>query len=166
MGGFGGKRMAGFDPTPEEIARWDRWFAVESNNRAWDLLAQPARTAEEDRELLAAPHAAAFHWARVGKAINIARSDSLLAHVHARLGDGASARRHAVAYLAYCAANACEDWDLAFAHAAMALAAWASDDAARHAESYRLARAAGEAIQDPADREAFFHEFDRIPRPH
>jgi hypothetical protein len=46
-------------PSAEELTRWHRWFAVESNNRAWQLADQTERTAADDDEMLNAAHAAA-----------------------------------------------------------------------------------------------------------
>jgi len=58
------------EPSLDEIARWDRWFAVEMNNRGWELAEQAERTPEETEEMLHAAHAAAMHWARVGTDLN------------------------------------------------------------------------------------------------
>ncbi len=30
-------------PSPEDIARWDRWFAMGMNNRAWTLVESPRK---------------------------------------------------------------------------------------------------------------------------
>jgi len=43
-------------PSAEELSRWHRWFAVECNNRAWQLADQAERTAAEDDEMLNAAH--------------------------------------------------------------------------------------------------------------
>ena len=75
----------------EELQKWHRWFAVESNNRAWRLSESASRSAAEDNEMLNAAHAAAFHWSKVGTEIHAARVDMLLGHVHALLGHGAIA---------------------------------------------------------------------------
>jgi hypothetical protein len=32
------------DPAPEDIEKWNKWFAVECNNRAWRLAEQTSRT--------------------------------------------------------------------------------------------------------------------------
>ena len=53
-------------PTAEDIARWDRWFAVEMNNQAWSLVENPGRTPAETEDMLHAAHAAALHWKCVG----------------------------------------------------------------------------------------------------
>src|SRR2546423_775363 len=97
-------------PDKETIDKWHRWFGVECNNRAWELSSADARTAEEDREMLAGAFAAAFHWSKVGKPVNHMRADLLLAHVYALLGRGADALGYARSCLDFCGSNDCEDW--------------------------------------------------------
>lgn len=147
------------------IDRWHRWFAVECNNRGWDLVNQAQRTEAEDREMLAAAYAAALHWSKVGQPINDARAASLLASAHAQLGHGDLAMTQAKRYLTFCQRDTCEDWDVAFAHAGLAEAAAATGDATLHAEHHRLAQRAGEAIADDEERNVFLSEFRRVPSP-
>jgi tetratricopeptide (TPR) repeat protein len=64
---------------PFDLAKAHRWFAIELNNRAWELVEAPARTGEETAEMLSAAHAARYHWRQVGTPINFARADSLVA---------------------------------------------------------------------------------------
>lgn len=147
----------------ETTAFWQRRFAVDCNNRAWALSSQGARNQDEDREMLDAAHAASFHWGKIGAAVNRARADVLLAHVHALLGHGQQALAHARDCLAFFEAGNGEDWDLAFAHLEMALAAAAAGDPALHAAHYAVAARLGAAIEDPEDREVFLAELARIP---
>ena len=78
----------------EEITRSHCWHAVECNNLAWDFADQPSRTDLQNEEMLNAAHASAFHWAKVGTALNQARARMLLAHVHSTLGDGRTAMKY------------------------------------------------------------------------
>lgn len=150
-------------PSQETIDRWHHHFAVECNNRAWDLSNQATRTVIEDDEMLSAAHAAAFHWSKVGQAVHGARADVTLAHMHALLGHGPLALHYARRCLTFFESEPCEDWDLAFAHAEMAHAAAASGDAELHARHYAEATERGAAIQDAEDRAAFEAELARIP---
>ena len=151
------------EPQQETIAVWQRWFAVECNNRAWKLTTEPQRSADEDREMLDAAHAASFHWGKIGTDVNRARADVTLAHVHALLGNGAQALAYAQACLVFFEAGNGEDWDLAFAHLEMALAAATLGDAALHAAHYSAAQQLGAAIEDAEDRQVFLAELARIP---
>jgi len=150
---------------PDDIAKAHRWFAVECNNRAWDLIAKPARTPAEVREMLLAAHAAAYHWSHAGTPLNAMRADIVLAHVHALLGHGAKARQFAEASLRNCESSPCEDWDVAFAYLEMALAAWAAGDAMGHRNYYELATSQCAAIKDDEDRKVFQAELLRIDAP-
>jgi hypothetical protein len=159
----GGTRVEKADA--ETIARWHRWFAIECNNRSWDLAARPDRSTEEDRELLLGAHAAAYHWSKVGKPINDMRAELLLAHAHALLGHGDLALGYARRCLEFCETQECEDWDLAFAHSHMALAAAALGDPELHSKHYIRAEELGSAIRDEEDRKVFLQEFERVPAP-
>ena len=151
------------EPTQEMIDQWHRWFAVECNNRAWDLIEKANRTPVEEREMLHAACASAFHWSKVGKPIHSARGDVTLSYAHALLGHPGMALHYAKSSLAFFATNECEDWDLAFAHAAMAQAAAVAHDKELHARHYALAKARGDAIQGAEDRRIFMESFSRVP---
>jgi hypothetical protein len=153
------------DHSPEEIERSHRWHAVECNNLAWTLSDLPARTASQDEEMLHAAHAAAFHWGVVGTELQHARAKMLLGHVYARLGLGEAALRFAQQSYDYLAAHECPDWELAFAHAILAHAAFAAGEDAFHREHYSTAQELGRAIANLDDQEIFFATFDTIPAP-
>lgn len=152
-------------PDPAEIARWQRFFAIECNNRAWDLASQPTRSTEDNDEMLYAAYAAAYHWKFAGEAVNHARADVALAHVHALLGQGQPAMRYAQRCLEYFQNNPVTDWDVAFAHMEVAFAAAAAGYTALHEEYHAKARQLGEEISEEEDRTIFLAEFARIPTP-
>ncbi len=152
-------------PSAEELSRWHRWFAVECNNRAWQLADQAERTAADDDEMLNAAHAAALHWGQVGTALHRARAQMLLGHVHALRGNGALAVHFAHESHAYLTSIETPDWEIAFSHAVMANAAATANDADAHRRHYAAARAAGDAIADAGDRTIFETTFARIPAP-
>jgi tetratricopeptide (TPR) repeat protein len=132
--------------TPEE----ERQLAVDLFNHAWTLMELDGRTPEQDDELIHAAHASRHHWAAVGTPANLARGEWQLSRVYAVLGRAEPALHHARRCLAHCEANpdALEDWDLAYAHEALARAhalAGEADEAGRHAaQAHELsARVAG-----------------------
>lgn len=115
----------------------------------------PERTPEQDDELVHTAHASAYHWLQVGTAANRARSEWQLSRVYVVLGRAEPALHHARRCLEICEASpeALEDWDLPYAHEALARAhglAGAADAAGEHAQR---ARELGAAIADPEDRE-------------
>jgi len=137
--------------TPEQ----ERQLAVDLFNRTWKLMELPGRTAEQDDELIHAAHASRHHWAAVGTPANLARGEWQLSRVYVVLGRPEPALYHARRCLAYCEANpeALEDWDLPYAHEALARAnrlAWNADEADRHAAE---ARELAQRVAGPKDRE-------------
>ena len=146
-------------PDDKEIEKWHRRFAVECNNLAWDIASKPNRTPADDREMLLAAHAAAFHWSKVGQPINGARADFLLAHAFALAGYGKAAMQYAQRCLAWCESNPCEDWDIAFAHAGVSHAAAVLGDTSLHAKHHALAETLGRAIKEEEDRKIFLEVF-------
>ncbi len=151
-------------PEDTDPNNWHRYFAMESNNRAWQLAAQP-RTPEEDLEMLDAAHAAALHWATVGAELNDMRAKSLLAEVHALLGYGSSALKYANEIRSYFLARETEDWELAYTHVIHAHAAAAAGEPQLHRESYAAAVAAIDAIADDEDRKIVLQTFEQVPPP-
>jgi hypothetical protein len=151
-------------PTTEDIAKWQKWFAVACNNRAWELAEQPSRTPSEAHEMLHTAHAAAWHWSRVGTELNAARAQMLLGFAHALAGDGPLALRYATSSFNYFNEHGAPDWEQAFAHAVLAAAAKAAGNHDLHAEHYAEAARLGEAIADAEDREVFMRSFRQVPR--
>lgn len=150
---------------PEEIAKWTRRFAIECNNRAWRLSEQRARSRAEDAEMLHAAHAAAFHWSKVGTELNKSRATMLLAHVHALLGIGQSAKSYASQAFEYVLSHESPPWEVAFAHAVLSNAASAAGDHVLHAKHYDIAAKLGAALQDPEERAIFDATYNVVPQP-
>ena len=152
-------------PTEEDLKKWHRRFAVEANNRAWTLSEKRELTSGEQTELLYAAYAAAHHWSRIGTAVQVAQAELLLGRAHAVLGHGELAMKFATAAFNSITSRDAEPWEAAFAHAILANAAAASDNAALHAQHYMKAKALGERL-GPQDKELFMATFDLIPVPH
>ncbi len=72
-----------------------RWFAVELNNRAWDLIEATERSPDETDELIDAAHGACLHWRAVGAPLNALRAECLLSTAYALTGMAESAVHHA-----------------------------------------------------------------------
>jgi len=151
------------EPSLDEIARWDRWFAVEMNNRGWELAEQAERTPEETEEMLHAAHAAAMHWARVGTDMNRARADMLLGQAHALSGNASLALLYSRRSCEYLTAHDTPAWEIASVHAILANAAHIAGDRALYAEQHVLAKRCGKGISDTAEREIFQQTFSRLP---
>jgi hypothetical protein len=156
--------MTAEKPAQETIDHMHRWFAIECNNQVWELASAPVRSPEQDFEMLSSAYAAAHHWSKIGTSVNVARAGVTLAHAASLLGQGDLALQYARRSLAFFEQNPATDWDIAFAHAEMALAAAVNGDTPLYALHYDRARTLGEAIQDEEDRKVFFEEFSRLPK--
>jgi hypothetical protein len=153
------------EPNPEEIAKWHRWFAIETNNRAWALADQTSLATVEREEMLDAAHASAMHWRKVGSELNIARSEMLLALAHALAGSGTLAMFYARRCHEYALSHESPDWEIAFAHAVLAYAAFATNEMSLYERQYSFARDFGDAISDDEEREIFRRTFRKVPVP-
>ena len=137
---------------PFDEARAHRWFAVEANNLAWDLLALPDRSAADTQRMLHAAHAAAFHWSHVGQPINALRADVLLATAHHAAGRSAEALRYAEGGTALLRADVgATAFDRASVLAAGAAALAAVGQTAESAALLADARAAADQLDDAGD---------------
>jgi len=152
-------------PETTDPRTWSRYFAMEANNRAWQLASQAIRSASESREMLDAAHASAYHWNIVGTELNRMRANYLVAEVHALLGFGASALALATEALSYFESFDAPDWERAHIHVIHSHAAAAAGDSEAHIASYSLAQAALRDVADPEDRRIVEQTFVQVPEP-
>jgi len=142
-------------PDADTIKRMHRWFAVECNNSSWDLSEKETRSDEDERSMLAAAYASAYHWEQTSEPINRTRADMLLAHVHAQLGEGKRALGYAQSAVSRLDDARATDWDHAFAHLVYAFAAGVSGHRDLQEAEWETAEAQGNKIKDTGDRDAF-----------
>lgn len=142
---------------PFDVAKAHRWFAVELNNQAWDLVEAESRTAEQVDAMIHAAHAACYHWRQAGNPLNDQRALCLLANAYNVAGDYAAATRYARQCVELSGQNAEVetpfDRATAFECLARALACAGQTDEARQIK--QLAREAAERIAEADDRQAF-----------
>jgi catechol 2,3-dioxygenase-like lactoylglutathione lyase family enzyme len=142
----------------------ERRVAVSLFNGTWAVLERGDRTAPDDLRMLHMAHASRFHWGEVGEPVNLARGEWLCSHVYAVLGRAEPARFHAERSLRICEAEGIGDFDLAYAHEALARAARAAGDDAAVVREARIAQDLGAAIADPEDRGRFLADLaDLLP---
>ena len=152
-------------PADNSLAAWHRYFAVEYNNRAWELSIQ-VRNPMEQEEMLNAAHASALHWAEVGTELNQMRATMLLAEVHALLGMGKSALAYASRMRDFFLnQDDTPDWEIAFTHVIHAHAADVAGEIEVYENAYSEAQSALDAIADPADRKTVQQTFDHVRSP-
>lgn len=133
-------------------------FAKSIHGRVWKLLEKPDRTRFESEEMLHAAHASLFHWLRAGTGLNHQRGEWLLSRVHAVLGNGQEALRHAARCvdLTLDHQQLMEDFDIAFAYECVARANAVAGNLEAARDYLGKAEAAGGSIRDDEDRDIFF----------
>lgn len=142
-----------------------RKLAAELFNETWELLERAERTPDDDDRMLDAAHASRYHWGIAGTVVNRARADWQLARVNSVLGRLEAARYHAQRCLEGCVVHAIGDFDLAFAHEAVARAAALAGDHATAARHIALGEQAAAGIAEEEDRRHFLDDLASVPRP-
>ena len=135
---------------PFDLAKAHRWFAVECNNQAWELVEKTSRTPEEVQQMLHLAHASVLHWQSAGNALNAQRGECLLASAHVAAGEAAAAVRHAERCLSLSVQNAKEESPFDRA-TALGCGARAHAIAGNHAQADRLrtlAKSVATALDD------------------
>jgi catechol 2,3-dioxygenase-like lactoylglutathione lyase family enzyme len=141
----------------------ERRVAVSLFNGTWAALEREGRAPQDDLRMLHMAHASRFHWGEVGEPVNLARGEWMCSRVYAVLGRAESAAFHAERSLEICEAAGVGDFDLAYAHEALARARRVAGDEEGAAREARIAEQLGAAIADPEDREHFLADLaDRL----
>src|SRR3954470_19175938 len=130
-----------------------RQTAVDLFNHTWSLMDKGDRSERETELMVHAAHASRFHWEEIGEPVNHARGEWQVSRAYAVAGRPEPALHHARQCLAICEEHGIGDFDLAFAHEALARAHKLAGDAEVAAEHDRLAREAAEHIADAEDKD-------------
>lgn len=133
-------------------------------NHVWDLLQTPDRTPAQDERMLHAAHASRFHWEESGcPPVNLARGEWQCSRVYAVLGRADAALHHARRTLEICQAEGIGDFDLFYAHEALARAYAVSGALGAAAAERDRAVAACDAIAKDEDRRLAFDDLRGMP---
>jgi DNA-binding transcriptional MerR regulator len=139
----------------------ERELAAALFNGVWTLMETEDRTPAQDDRMLHMAHASRYHWEQVGTGANLARGEWLCSRVYAVLLRPEPALHHARRVLELCVEHGLGDWDLAFAHEAIARALAVAGDAAGAEAEIRAARDV--PIADDEDRELLERDLAGIP---
>jgi len=137
-------------------------FAVGLFNFTWSLLDKKNRTEEEDDKMIHAAHASRYHWGEIGKPVHFERGEWQISRVYSVLKRSEPALYHAKRCLHICKEIKIGDFDIAFAHEAMARAHATAGDKSECQKFLQLAKEAGEKIKKKEDREYFSGELKTI----
>ncbi len=132
-------------------------------NLTWDLLDKTDRTPADNDKMIHAAHASRFHWGEIGTALNLARGEWQVSRVYATLGRPEPALYHGRRSLELCEQNGIADFDLAFAHEALARGYALAGDTAKAQAHIAAARKAAEAIAKAEDRDYFLSQLKSVP---
>jgi len=150
-------------PLPEEgpDVALHRGLGIDAHQQTWALLGQASRSADEDERMIHTAHASAYHWGIAGQPVNHARAEWMCSHVYAIVGRAEPALHHARCCLAITEEHGFTDFDLGYAHEAMAraLALCGQLDAARE----HLVIAQTVEVADPEDREIYESDLGAEP---
>jgi hypothetical protein len=137
-------------------------FAVDFNTQTWQLLEKQDRTRMDEVHMLDFAHASLAHWRAVGTAVRHQRGEWLVSRVHAALGEGVPALKHAQLCFQLLENNKDEmqDFDFAFAYEAIARAYAVNGEKNESLKFIGMAQKAGEVIKEKEDRDIFFAEFN------
>ena len=141
---------------------WHRKFAIDLFNQVWDLMDKEDRTQEDNDRMLHAAHASRYHWGETGTPLELERGEWQISRVYSVLNRPEAALNHAGRCLEICEANSIEDFDLAFAHEALARAHAVAGALDKSREHIRLAEQAGEKIEEKDNRDYFFSELKAV----
>lgn len=140
-----------------------RRLGVELFNGTWRLLERDDRTRADDDRMLHMAHASRYHWEQVGTPANLARGEWLCSRVYAVLGRGEPSLHHARRVLDLCQEHGIGDWDLAFAHEALARAHAVAGDRGAARAATEQALACAEDVVDADDRALVLADLETIP---
>jgi hypothetical protein len=143
----------------------ERHQAVGLFNHVWTLIETPDRTPEQDDEMIHAAHASRHHWAAAGTGANLARGEWQISRVYVTLGRGEPALYHASRCLAYCEASPDDiaDWDIPYAHEALARAHMTAGNDAEAKRQAERARELAAQVADKDDREHLEEDLATLP---
>jgi hypothetical protein len=149
------------DTLPREA---HRELAVFLFNHVWTLLELDGRTPAQDDEMLHAAHASRYHWGIAGTTVNLARGEWQVSRVYAVLGRAEPALYHARRCRELCAEaeDKVAEWDLPFAHEALARAHVVAGDLDAARAELGNARTLAITIRDAEDRKQLEAELETI----
>lgn len=136
-----------------DLAQAHRWFAIEFNNAAWEIVESQQSAACDVEHLIHLAHASVHHWLQVGKRINEQRGLSLLTAVYIFAPNPHAATRYAEACLQISEENpeGQNSFDRAMAVGGLAAARRLAGRAQEAKELYERLESARRTLDHPAE---------------
>lgn len=138
-------------------------LGVQYFNKTWDYVDKPNRTIDEDIEMINYAHASRLHWKLSGAPVlNLVRGDWMIAKVYTLAKQGESALYFAKVCHDKTLENDIGDFDLVFAHEAMANAYKLLGNENAMNKHLELGYASIDQVAKKADKEYCRSELDKI----
>jgi hypothetical protein len=140
-------------------------LAAQLFNDTWRLMERADRTRDDDDLMVHSAHAARYHWGQAPEVTpaHLARGEWQISRVYCLLGRAEPALHHARRVLDLCQENGIGDWDLGFAHEALARAHAVAGDAGAAREHTGRALAVARDIAGDEDRDLLLADLETIP---
>jgi len=151
------------EPKRYTLEECHKRLAVDTFNLTWELLDKTDRTEEDDERVVHAAHASRFHWGEIGTPVHAERGEWQISRVYSVLDRPQQALYHAGRCLDICQEHQIGDFDIAFAHEAMARAYAVAGDKSKCEMHIQLAKDLAVQIEENVDRDAFLSELETVP---
>jgi tetratricopeptide (TPR) repeat protein len=134
-----------------DVAAAHKYFSVECFNRAWKLLDQSERSAEEDEEMIRLSLASHWHWTQREDctAANVSTAYWQTSRIYAVLGQAENARRYAHGCLDASQGEEVAPFYLGYAYEALARAEMVAGNAEKKEQYLREAERIAETLPNP-----------------
>ena len=148
-------------PDSQDISRFDRFFAIESNNEFWSLSEGDLGDGDK-QQLLALAFSSLYHWSRVGTEDNVQLANMAIARAFC-INELPIALQYAeIAYEHFNGKG--EDWIQAFTNAILSHALLIVGENVRSRDLYKTAIEFQSKLTE-GDRKVFDATFSLIPVP-
>jgi hypothetical protein len=144
------------------VEEFHKKFAVETNNGIWPTLDKENPSTEELEEALHMAHTSLYHWSKIGKPINIARAQYMIARVTSAMGMAEPSLYHAKRCLEITEETGIGDFDLAFAYEALTRAYAVARDRKNFDKYMEMAKEAIDGVEGDQDRAICVGELDKV----
>lgn len=131
-------------------------------NSTWDFIDMKERSVDQNIEMIRLAQASRYHWGEVGSALEFERGEWLISKVYALLGYGDLALVHAQKCFDICKENDIADFDICFAHEALAKAYKVIGIEEKISYHAKIATQLAENIKDKGDKEYTLSELSKI----
>lgn len=141
-----------------------RFFAARCFNNSWQLIDKPARSAEDDEQLIALGHASLWHWTQRSdcSAKNLSIAHWLLSRIYAVVGDVVQAQRYARSCLRISERGEVEPMFMGYAYEALARAAQLAGDRNAAQRFLQVGAELADKIEEEDDRKLLKTDLDAI----